>query len=81
MTNLRKGRKKEITRRRLRFIYQEVVWGFLIAFVFLLVPFFLIPLIVEEGSPLYGISFYTLRAILVFIAIPLVFPLSNLIFE
>ena len=81
MTNLRKGRKKEITRRRLRFIYQEVVWGFLIALVFLLVPFFLIPLIVGEGSYLYGISFYTLRAILVFAAIPLVFPFSNLIFE
>jgi len=81
MANLRKKRKLEIIRRRIRFFYQEVVWGFLIAFVFLLLPFFVIPLIVEEGSPLYGISYYTLRAILVFVAIPLVFPLSNLIFE
>ncbi len=81
MVRLDKSRKKEIALKRFRFFYQEIVWAFIIIFVFLLIPLFLIPLIVGKGSPLYGILFYSIRALLVFIGIPLIFPLSNLVFE
>ena len=81
MVRLDKSRKKEIALKRFRFFYQEVVWVFILIFVLLLIPIFLIPLIVEKGSPVYGILSYSIRAILVFIGIPLIFPLSNLIFE
>jgi membrane protease YdiL (CAAX protease family) len=81
MVKLGQNRKKQIALKRLRFFYQEVVWGFIIVFVFLLIPIFLIPLLVDVNNPLYGIIFYSLRAIFVFIGIPLIFPLSNLIFE
>ncbi|MFX1600000.1 MAG: lysostaphin resistance A-like protein, partial [Promethearchaeota archaeon] len=81
MGKLVQNRKKEIAKDRFRFFYQEIVWGFIIVFVLLLIPTFLIPLIIDTGSPLYGLIFYLLRAIFVFVAIPLIFPLSNLIFE
>ena len=81
MGKLDQTRKKEIALKRFRFFYQEIVWVFILIFIFLLVPLFLVPLIIDETSPLYGILFYLLRAIFVFIAIPLVYPLANLIFE
>lgn len=81
MVKLGQNRKKQIALKRLRFFYQEVVWGFIIIFLFLLLPTFLIPSIISTESPLYGVSFYLSRAILVLIGIPLIFPLSNLIFE
>ena len=81
MVQLERKRKKQIALKRIRFFYQEIFWGFMIVFLFLLVPFFLLPLIVEEGSVLYGVLFYVIRAILVFIGIPLLFPLSNVLFE
>ncbi|MFX0134259.1 MAG: CPBP family intramembrane glutamic endopeptidase [Candidatus Hodarchaeota archaeon] len=73
--------KKQIARKRMRFFYQEVVWGFILVFLFLLIPVYVLPLIVDVNNPLYSIIFYSLRAIFVFIGIPLIFPLSNLIFE
>ena len=81
MVKLGQNRKKQIALKRIRFFYQEVAWGFIIVFVFLLIPLFIVPLIVDESSPLYGILTYSLRAIIIFIGIPLTFPLSNLIFE
>ena len=75
------NRKKQIALDRFRFFYQEVVWGFIIVFLFFLIPTFLLPIMLDTGSPLYGIIFYSLRAIFVFIGIPLIFPLANLIFE
>ncbi|MFX1503182.1 MAG: CPBP family intramembrane glutamic endopeptidase [Promethearchaeota archaeon] len=73
--------KKEIALKRFRFFYQEIVWAFIIIFLLLLIPSFLIPTLIDSGSPLYGIAFYSSRAILAFIGIPLIFPLANLIFE
>jgi len=81
MIKLGRSKKKEIARDRIRFFYQEVVWGFIIIFLFLLLPAFLLPSIIDTESPIYGVFFYLLRAVLVLIGIPLIFPLSNLIFE
>ena len=81
MGELYQNRKKEIALKRFRFFYQEIVWGFILIFVFLLLPLFLIPLIVNDTSPLSGILIYSLRAIFVILGILLIFPLSNLIFE
>lgn len=81
MVRLGRNRKKEIAKDRFRFFYQEVVWGFIIIFLFLLLPALLLPSIIDTTSPLYGVIFYLSRAILVFIGIPLLFPLTNLIFE
>lgn len=81
MVKLTQNRKKQIALKRMRFFYQEVMWGFILVFLFLLIPTFLVPLIVDVKSPFYGILFYSIRAIFVFIGIPLMFPLSNLIFE
>ncbi len=81
MVRLGRNRKKEIAKDRFRFFYQEVVWGFIIIFLFLLVPSILLPSIMDTASPLYGVILYLSRAILVIIGIPLLFPLSNLIFE
>jgi membrane protease YdiL (CAAX protease family) len=42
---------------------------------------FLLPLITEEGSNLYGILFYLIRALIIFLGIPLILYLTNLVFE
>lgn len=75
------NRKKELALKRFRFFYQEIVWGFLIIFVFLLAPFFILSLILEETSPLYSVLLNSLRAFLVLVGVLLLFPLSNLLFE
>ncbi|MFX1388911.1 MAG: CPBP family intramembrane glutamic endopeptidase [Promethearchaeota archaeon] len=81
MVKLGRSSKKQIALKRIRFFLYEVVWVFIIIFICLLIPIFLVPLFIEEGSVLYGVVFYSLRAILVFIGIPLVLILFNLIFE
>ncbi|MFW9900082.1 MAG: CPBP family intramembrane glutamic endopeptidase [Candidatus Thorarchaeota archaeon] len=81
MVRLNQNRKKEIALKRLRFFYQEVIWAFILIFMFLLIPIFTIPLIANEGSPLYGILFYSARALFVMVGIPLIFPLSNILFQ
>jgi len=78
---LNQNRKKQIALKRFRFFYQEIVWGFILIFVFLLIPSLILPLIVDETSVLYGILLYSIKAILVFVGVLLIFPLSNLIFE
>ena len=81
MERLNTNRKKEIALKRFRFFYQEIVWCFILIFLFLLIPIFIIPLLVDEGTPIYGILFYSIRALFVLLGIPLIYPLSNLIFE
>ncbi|MCK4479927.1 MAG: CPBP family intramembrane metalloprotease [Candidatus Lokiarchaeota archaeon] len=76
-----RNRKKEIARDRLRFFIYEVALGFILIIICILIPLFLIPLLVGEGSLLYGILLYSLRAIFVFIGIPLMLIISNLVFE
>ena len=81
MVRFKNSRKKEIALKRFRFFYQEIFLGFILIFVFSLIAIFLVPLIIYEESTLYGIIFYSIRAILVLLGITLMFPLSNLIFE
>ncbi|MCK4370701.1 MAG: CPBP family intramembrane metalloprotease, partial [Candidatus Lokiarchaeota archaeon] len=76
-----RNRKKEIARDRLRFFIYEVALGFILITICILIPLFLIPSLVGEGSLLYGILLYSLRAIFVFIGIPLMLIISNLVFE
>ena len=73
--------KKRLAKVRFTFFLYEVAFVFIFVFLLLIVPVFSIPLIVEEGSILYGITFYLIRAIMVFIGIPLILYLTNLIFE
>ena len=78
---MRGNRKKEIALDRLRFFVYEVALGFVLIFICLLIPAFLIPSLVGEESLLYGILLYSLRAIFVFIGVPLIFIISNIVFE
>ena len=73
--------KKKIAVDRLRFFIYEVAIMFIFVFLLLIIPIFVVPLLINKESVLYGILFYGLRAIFVFIGIPLTLYLSNLIFE
>jgi len=73
--------KKKIAVDRLRFFLYEVALMFIFVFLLLLIPLFLVPIFVDKSSFIYGILFYGLRALFIFIGIPLIFYLSNLIFE
>ena len=73
-------RKKQIFLDRFRFFLYEVALGFILIFLLLIIPIFLIPLIVGTESELYGILIYSSRAIMVFIGVPLILHLSNLLF-
>ncbi|MHA2096446.1 MAG: hypothetical protein ACW98F_17645, partial [Candidatus Hodarchaeales archaeon] len=74
-------RKKSIAKVRFTFLFYEIALVFIFLFILLLVPFLLLPLIAEEGTTLYGVLFYLIRAIIVFLGIPLILYLTNLIFE
>ena len=73
--------KKKIAKVRFIFFLYEIALVFVFLFVLLIIPVFLLPLIAEEGSNLYGILFYLIRAIIVFLGIPLILYLTNLLFE
>ncbi|MBY8983510.1 MAG: CPBP family intramembrane metalloprotease [Candidatus Lokiarchaeota archaeon] len=73
--------KKRIAKVRFTFFLYEIALVFVFLFALLIVPVFLLPLIAEEGSNLYGILFYLIRAIIVFLGIPLILYLTNLLFE
>lgn len=76
----RRKRKKQIFLDRFRFFLYEVALGFILMFILLLIPLFLIPLFTDTESELYGILIYSSRAIMVFIGVPLILYLSNLLF-
>jgi len=73
--------KKRIAKVRFTFFLYEVALVFVFLFILLIIPIFLIPLIVEEGTVIYGILFYVIRAVIVFLGIPLILYLTNLLFE
>lgn len=73
--------KKTIAKVRFAFFIYEVALVFVFLFVILLAPLFLVPLFVAENTVLYGILFYVLRAIFIFLGIPLILYLTNLLYE
>jgi membrane protease YdiL (CAAX protease family) len=81
MPGIGQSRKKEITKKRFRFFIYELFWVFIGVFALLLIPFFLIPLFINENSVLYGTVFYSFRAIIVFSGVPIILYLFNLVFE
>jgi len=74
-------RKKKIAKARFTFFIYEIALVFVFLFVLLIIPVFLIPLIAEEGTILYGILFYLIRAIIILFGIPLILYLTNLLFD
>ncbi len=77
----REGKKKKIAKVRFIFFLYEVALVFVFLFVFLLVPLFLVPFFSAGNPILYGILFYGLRAIIIFLGIPLILYLTNLLYE
>ncbi|MFX1500891.1 MAG: lysostaphin resistance A-like protein [Promethearchaeota archaeon] len=76
-----KKSKNEIARERFRFFLYEVALGFILIFLCLLIPTLLLPTLVDTNSPLYGILTYTIKALFVFIGVPLILIISNIVFE
>ncbi len=73
--------KKRIAKKRFTFFLYDVALVFVFLFILLIIPLFIVPLIAEEASVLYGILFYVIRMIMIFLGIPLILYLTNLIFE
>jgi membrane protease YdiL (CAAX protease family) len=72
--------KKRIAKKRISFFLYDVALVFVFLFI-LLIPLFMIPLIAEENTILYGILFYVIRMVTIFLGIPLILYLTNLVFE
>ena len=72
--------KEKIVKSRFRFV-GEVLFIFLFLFIFLLIPFFLLPLLIDKNSIYYGPLYYLLRAICVLIAIPIFLFIFNILVE
>ncbi|MGQ4872677.1 MAG: CPBP family intramembrane glutamic endopeptidase [Promethearchaeia archaeon] len=75
-----KDPKKEIVKERFSFLI-EVILVFLGIVILMLIPRYLLTLIVDSSSDFYGPLFYILRALAIFIAIPIFLYIPNLIFE
>ncbi|MFW9819237.1 MAG: type II CAAX prenyl endopeptidase Rce1 family protein [Candidatus Thorarchaeota archaeon] len=81
MPRIGQSRKKEIVKKRFRFFIYELFWIFLGVFALIWIPFFIIPLFISQNSVIYGILFYSFRAIIVLLAIPIILFLFNLVFD
>jgi membrane protease YdiL (CAAX protease family) len=73
--------QKRISKKRFAFFLYDVALVFVFLFILLLIPLFLVPLIAEENTILYGVLFYVIRMVTIFLGIPLILYLTNLVFE
>ncbi len=69
--------RRNIASKRLKFLFYEVVPIFLIIFMFLIIEWIVLPLIVNQTSALFGMLFYLIRTLVIFLAIILVLFISN----
>ena len=76
-----RSEKRRIAKKRFTFFLYDVALVFVFLFILLIIPLFIVPLITEEWSVLYGIIFYVIRMIMIFLGIPLILYMTNLIFE
>ena len=70
--------KNQIISERGRF-FLEVLIIFLGIFLFSLIPWFILPFLINTNSVFYGPLYYLLRAVAVIIAVPLFLLFSNII--
>jgi len=69
--------RRRIASNRFRFLLYEVVPIFLIIFIFLIIEWFLLPLIVDQTTALFGMLFYLIRASVIVLVIILILYISN----
>lgn len=69
--------RRNIASKRLKFLFYEVVPIFLIIFMFLIIEWIVLPLIINQTSALFGMLFYLIRTLVIFLAIILVLFISN----
>jgi membrane protease YdiL (CAAX protease family) len=72
----RKISKKEVLSKRFSFFFESLI-VFLGIFLFSIIPAVLPGIFIEETSPIYGILYFSLRALIIIIAIPLFIYLST----
>ncbi|MFX1326301.1 MAG: hypothetical protein ACFE8N_15230, partial [Promethearchaeota archaeon] len=73
--------KKRIAKVRFSFFLYEVALVFVFIFLLLLIPLTLFELLTPEESIFGGVLFYGLRGVFIFLGVPLILYLTNLIFE
>ncbi len=76
----RKSAKKKMFIDRMRF-FVEVIFIFIGILLFMLIPRYILPMYIPNSSDLYGPAFYLLRALAIFLAIPLFLFISNIVLE
>ena len=69
--------RREIASKRFRFLFYEIVPIFLMIFIFLILEWILLPFIVNQTSELFGMLFYLIRALAIFLVIILFLFISN----
>ena len=69
--------RREIASKRFRFLFYEIAPIFLMIFIFLILEWILLPLIVNQTSELFGMLFYLIRALAIFLVIILFLFISN----
>ena len=69
--------RREMATKRFKFLFYEVVPIFAIIFILLVLEWYVLPLIVNPASALYGMLFYLIRALAIFLVIILFLFISN----
>ena len=69
--------RREIASKRLKFLFYEIVPIYIVIFVFLILEWILLPLIVNQTTALYGMLFYLIRALAIFLVVILFLFVSN----
>ena len=69
--------RREMASKRLKFLFYEVVPIFLVIFVLLILEWVILPLLVNQTSALFGMLFYLIRALAIFLVIILFLFVSN----
>ena len=77
MGRLLSHNRRNITSKRLKFIFSEVAPIFVIIFVFLILEWMILPLIVDQTFALFGMFLYLIRALVIFSVIVLFLYVSN----
>ena len=69
--------RREIASKRLRFLFYEIVPIFIVIFIIQILEWTILPLIVDQSSALFGVSFNFIRALMIFSVVILLFYIYN----
>ncbi len=81
MEKQRYRKKKLIAQQRFKFFSNEVAFGFILIFIFMIISTLFLSLVFQQVSISYSITFYIIRVLIFLVVVPLTLAISTRVFS